>query len=297
MANLIILIGLPGAGKSTYATEYLEDHIEKSVWCSSDATRKDLYGDESVQGNPNEVFRVLHNKVAQYLRKGYDVIYDATNITRKSRKSIISLGKSLNATIHGVVVWAPVGTCVQRDSTRDRTVGWYVINKMLYKFEAPYYDEGFDRIKIHYNTEASYNPYTYTIDCEAAMKIPHDNPHHTLGVHEHCLEAYKIVQSHTDNDNVIFATAWHDIGKPLTKFFKKNKDGVEVAHYYQHQCVGAYLSYGLHNVYSGFVDSVLVPWLICNHMEPFFNSKYYKQLDDYLKNYIDTIHIADRYAH
>ena len=31
MARLIILIGLPGSGKSTYAQEYLKDHIENTV--------------------------------------------------------------------------------------------------------------------------------------------------------------------------------------------------------------------------------------------------------------------------
>ena len=69
MARLIMLIGLPGSGKSTYAKQYLADHIENTMWCSSDTIRKELYGDENIQGNPKTVFEHLHNNVNMYLQQ------------------------------------------------------------------------------------------------------------------------------------------------------------------------------------------------------------------------------------
>ena len=107
----------------------------------------------------------------------------------------------------------------------------------------------------------------------------------------------------TDNqakyrDYNIVATAayWHDIGKPYTKFFKSGED---IAHYYDHHCVGGYLSYGLflnhHTI--GDWDICFISYLISTHMEPFFDSKYYKTLNPEWKWFIDAIHEADVNAH
>ena len=56
--KLIILCGIPGSGKTTYAKKYIENNAN-TIHLSSDAIRKELYGDESVQGNPGEVFFFL----------------------------------------------------------------------------------------------------------------------------------------------------------------------------------------------------------------------------------------------
>ena len=42
---------------------------------------------------------------------------------------------------------------------------------------------------------------------------------------------------------------------------------------------------------------ILVSWLISNHMEPFFDSKYYRNLQPELKTILDELHEADRAAH
>ena len=135
------------------------------------------------------------------------------------------------------------------------------------------------------------------------MNIPHDNPHHTLGVLEHCEQAYEnLKDKYIVPYCVEMATLWHDVGKPYTKGYKNKPDSNEidysVAHYYDHQNVGAYMAYGLysdHEMGNSFIAQF--SWLINNHMEPFFNSKYYKELPYNLKSYIDAIHDADRSAH
>lgn len=289
-------MGLPGSGKSTYASDYLKDHIENTVWCSSDNIRKVLYGDEAIQGNPQTVFRHLHNKVAEYLNRGYNVVYDATNVTRKCRKGIISLAKSLNAHIHGTVVWASYKECIARDKARDRQVGVNVINKFIKNWQSPYYDEGFDSLEIVYNTEI--DPIKYTHQLEDNMKIPHDNPHHSLGIWEHCQEAGRLMEQEPQaNNRLKYIMKFHDCGKPFTKFFKESDP--THAHYYNHNNVGGYLMYGswagLEDEYSN--NILLTSWAICNHMEPFFNSKYYNNLPTDLKDMLDLIHKCDVNAH
>ena len=290
--RLIILTGIPGSGKTTYAQMWPRLEGSKAIHLSSDAIRKELYGDENIQGNPADVFSLMQKRAIEALNNGYDVFYDSTNITRKDRASIIGVCPKF-AKIECHIIWAPIETCIERDSTRERTVGKAVIDKMLKRFQAPYYDEGIDEIQIRLPYD--FNQQEYVSSCIESMHIPHDNPHHTLDVHKHCVEAYDYVKAkspYTTHTAIRRAANIHDIGKPYVKAFVDSKGNpCEQAHYYQHHCVGAWMSYGLYNV------TPEVAWLISTHMDPFMNTKYYNQLPPYLKENIDLLHEADLNAH
>lgn len=285
---LTILVGLPGVGKSTYA-KYLVETQTNTVWISSDAIRERLYGDGSCQKDPSKVFEIMQEETINALNNGFSVVYDATSITRKSRANI--LGKVPKHVVkHCTVVWAPLDVCYSRDALRDRTVGPEVIEKMLRRFEAPFYDEGFEYIKVHIS-DVYYNKEHYYTGLISAMDIPHDNPHHSEGVLEHCRQCGIAI---IDNGSALLVQAGflHDIGKPLTKTFKNRKgEDVDTAHYYDHQSVGAWLSYGIEG------HNPTLAWLISTHMAPFINLKYYNSLPPIYKKWIDVLHNADRGAH
>ena len=289
--KLILLCGIPGSGKTFYA-EKIKDSYSYIVHLSSDAIRKELYGDESIQGNPSEVFSLMQNRAIEFLNNGYDVIYDATNITRKDRASIIAKCPKV-AHIECHIVWAPIEICIERDASRKRTVGKEVIDRMLKRFQAPYYDEGIDEIEVI--LPENFNQQKYIDDSMNAMKIPHDNPYHTLDIYNHCESAYEYTVNNDMYDNTLaFAASLHDVGKPYVKSFVNTKgEPSDTAHYYQHQCVGAWMVYGLvvNNI------RVAVAWLVSTHMAPFLNEKYYKNLPAYLKNSVDLLHEADLAAH
>lgn len=286
--TLILLCGIPSSGKTTYAEKYVEEH-SNTIHISSDKIRKELWGDEATQGDNNEVFSLMQSRTIEALNNGKSVVYDATNITRKDRSYIIALcPKFVKIECH--VVWAPISHCIYRDEfMRKRTVGKEVIDRMLKRFQAPYYDEGIDDIKIILPDEFDIKEY----ECHYfyGMKVPHDNPHHTLDIYGHCVAAALYASEHNFNSDVKIAALYHDIGKPYVKAFIDSKGNpCETAHYYQHQCVGAWIAYGL------MLDPFVV-WLISTHMEPFFNSKYYNKLPAYMKERIDLLHEADLNAH
>jgi putative nucleotidyltransferase with HDIG domain len=311
MAKLIILCGLPGSGKSYYAEQLL------STWCvfcepdtvihSSDAIRKELFGDAGSQENNALVFDTMHKRVREDLRAGKTVIYDATNITRKSRRGAINLA-SKDDVVECHIVWTPIHTCIKRDAERERSVGKEVIDKMLRRWQSPHRSEGFSHIEV-ICSDRDFNQVDYIAMHTAQMHIPHDNPHHTLGVWEHCMQARCNLEQCAGrpvNVDLKMAAMWHDIGKPYTKGYKADKETGVIdyshAHYYDHHCVGGYLTYGLFLHEGGLDDEELdfmcwVSWLVCNHMEPFFNSKYYRGLPEYLKQSIDILHEADVAAH
>ena len=240
--KLIILCGIPGSGKTTYAEKYVEEH-HNTIHISSDRIRAELWGDEATQGNNNEVFSLMQSRAIEALNNGQNVVYDATNITRKDRSYIIALcPKFVKIECH--VVWAPIETCSERDTARERTVGKEVIDRMLKRFQPAMFDEGVDEIKII--RPDNFNYIQYCRDIFDAMKIPHDNPHHTLSIYNHCEAAQRYAYECGEDDTGIVAIAamWHDVGKPYCKAFVDSKGNpCETAHYYSHQNLSAYMAY------------------------------------------------------
>ena len=70
-----------------------------------------------------------------------------------------------------------------------------------------------------------------------------DNPNHSLTASEHMHKTWDYAFRQAEGDIILeVAAAHHDIGKYLTKTFVNRKgETTEVAHYYGHQNVGAYL--------------------------------------------------------
>lgn len=285
--EFIMLVGLPGSGKSTYAENHKNSNC---VHISSDNIREQLYGDANIQENSNQVFYLMKQQAIEALQLGQDVIYDATNISRKFRVETLKSLPSY-AIKKCVIVWADIDTCLTQNNSRDRTVPKAVIDRMLRSFQAPFYDEGWHNIEIEVPT--SFDSHTYSDKCIEAMKISQDNPHHTLSIIEHCFETRHILETELNvtDAEILSAGSFHDVGKPVTKSFINSRgEETSTAHYYGHQGAGAWMSYGLfYNVY--------ISWLISTHMEPFNNSKYYQKLPAFLKEPIDLIHKADLGAH
>jgi predicted kinase len=317
MGRLIVMCGLPGSGKSWVAEQILDSYLAfesdgRVVIHSSDAIREELFGDAGSQEDNARVFELMHKRVREDLKKNYTVIYDATNITRKARRGAINCATD-NDEVECYIVWADPEVCIERDKARSRTVGRTVIDKMLRRWQSPHWNEGFDSVHITCS-DPNFDQVFYVAFAASTMHMPHNNPHHTTDVWEHCQVARNYLLTHPLSDaprghiekDLVTAAMWHDIGKPWTKSWHVNKETGIIdyshAHYYDHHCVGGYLTYGL------FLNTNLISeeetrriywisWLVCNHMEPFFDSHYYRDLPEYEKRCIDCLHEADVNAH
>ena len=291
--TLKIIVGIPGSGKTTYCNTYIETHPnELVVHLSSDIIRKELLGDINDQSQNGRVFEEMKTRTLNYLDMGYTVLYDATNITRKDRESILNSCPKC-VTKQAVVCWAPIATCIKRDMNRDRTVGKHVIDRMLKRFQAPYFDEGFTTIYVvrpidwFEKYESDYIHQTLEKD------ISQDNPHHTLSLQQHMHEAEKYLKDVGVKDTDLrLAALWHDLGKLYTKTFTNNKgEKTDIAHYYGHQGYSAWIVYGFESFNNN------IAWLVSTHMDPYLNTKYWQRLPQFLKNKIDLLHQADVAAH
>ena len=86
MTRFVMMCGLPGSGKSTYADELARK--EGFIVHSSDKIREEL-GDVNDQSKNEQVFTILHKRIKDDLRSEKNVIYDATNINRKRRVAFL----------------------------------------------------------------------------------------------------------------------------------------------------------------------------------------------------------------
>ncbi len=138
---LILLCGIPGSGKSTFAKS-VQAHY---TILSSDEIRSEL-GDVNDQSNNKKVFDVLHERIREELLKGNSVIVDATNVKRKYRKAILDAVSDIECFKLADVLLVDYQTCLERNAKRDRKVPEEVIQDMWLGFQFPSKEEGFDDI-------------------------------------------------------------------------------------------------------------------------------------------------------
>ena len=287
MNKLYVLVGLPASGKSTYAKEKLKS--EETIVLSSDELRKELLGNESDQTNNEIVFRTLYARAREYLQNGKNVVIDATNINIKARRGLLSNFAKMPIERIAIVFAAPFEICIERDKSRERTVGEEVIKKFLYRFEIPMEYEGFDKIVIENRQEGYISKDMLNIFYEFDQK----NPHHKYTVGDHCHKCYlEVISRINGDDDLIFASTIHDIGKCYTQTF----DESGIAHYYSHHNVGAYICMcdnGLSRTSIFYVNF---------HMNPFFwkeqktHDKYKKLFGDKLYNNLILLNACDKIA-
>ncbi|ERN42765.1 putative kinase [Rubidibacter lacunae KORDI 51-2] len=158
---LILLIGLPGSGKSTFARAVATDFPDTQI-VSTDAIRADLYGNAAIQGSWLHVWKhaeVRLCRAVESIRRGHcpGAIYDATNVVRRHRRDAIACARACGFTrITGVFLDLPLPMCLQHNDRRDRVVPTEVMLGMDRKLRAapPSHSDGLDAL-LHYQRRAS----------------------------------------------------------------------------------------------------------------------------------------------
>jgi predicted kinase len=132
--EVVVLMGLPGAGKTTFFEQRFSD------------THRPISKDASP--NQRRPAKRQAELIAQALDSGSSVIVDNTNASRAERAAIIELARAHEATVSGFFFECTTRECVARNAGREgrARVPNVAIFATAKRLDVPRFEEGFDAL-------------------------------------------------------------------------------------------------------------------------------------------------------
>lgn len=266
MSKFIMLVGLPGSGKSTFAKEL--SIIENAVVLSSDQIREEMFSDVSNQESPDLIFGEMNRRANNLLSKKKNVIYDATNLNRKRRKHLIRFViRSDKKCVY--YMNEHIDTIKKRNGNRTRKVDDYVIKRMYKNLQIPILNEGWNEVNYistmknlnvskqksylenlllgdHEHDEFFEKMINVIPDFQVILNLPQDSIYHSFSVSRHTYFVYENIKKEYDEADkliLLWASIFHDLGKAFCKSFTNYKgEKTRYANFIGHEHVSAQLA-------------------------------------------------------
>lgn len=180
MSKVYIMCGPPGCGKSTAAMQILNDNPGME-YLSSDCIRKEVTGDDNDMSRDAEVWGIVMSQYSHFLKKGFDIILDATNRNRKSRKRFGQLAELAGYEVIAVDCFTglSVEEVQRRNAGRARVVPSDIVEKKSFvrNSKFPPLAKGFRRLSPSTRNNM---PETHNFSIELRMNWGGEYPHRIL---------------------------------------------------------------------------------------------------------------------
>ncbi len=121
--SLVVLIGLPACGKTTFARRHFQD----SSVISSDACRRLVSDDEGNQVASPQAFALMETIIDKRMELHRLSVADAMNLQIATRRPWLDLARRHDYPAYAIAFDVPPAVCIERDTHRPRRVGAAVI--------------------------------------------------------------------------------------------------------------------------------------------------------------------------
>jgi putative nucleotidyltransferase with HDIG domain len=137
-STVILLCGLPGAGKDTYVFHHYRD------WpiINLDQIRGENKISPTDKSGNGRVIQMAKEKARVFLRKGQDFVWNATNITKNMREQLVDLFITYKAYVKIVYVEVPYSVLHQQNSNREAALPYPAMERLIARLEVPASWEG-----------------------------------------------------------------------------------------------------------------------------------------------------------
>lgn len=132
--TIYCIVGCSGSGKSTFA-KYFNQNCGIPI-LSSDSVREEVTGDENNMSKDSVVWKIIHERAERMAREG-SFIFDATNLTHKSRDFLLKIAARQGAHIKYIYLDVILPTAKRQNRQRKRQVPDDVIEAQFKKISLP----------------------------------------------------------------------------------------------------------------------------------------------------------------
>lgn len=121
--SLVLLVGPPGAGKSTFAWELVEhDHVAPEDVLSTDTYRELITGSASDTARDRKVFSAVRAALRERMARGSTTVVDATNLWPARRARYMAVARAAGRPAVAIRFDVPVPELLARNAGRERQV-------------------------------------------------------------------------------------------------------------------------------------------------------------------------------
>ena len=132
---LLIVRGVPGSGKSTYAKKWVSENPQTRTRVNRDDLRNMVYNRYELEpGEENYINKLEQSLIVTALQNKKSVVVDNVNLKRKYVQPYLKIAADYNVPVIHKDIYVDLDTVLTRNKNRDRVVPEHVIHKMWKNF-------------------------------------------------------------------------------------------------------------------------------------------------------------------
>jgi predicted kinase len=153
--DFIMLVGVPGSGKSTWTRQFLETATKTFAVISTDDVLEGIAASRGISYSEafKKYFKAAKREALQRFEHakaaGYSIVWDQTNMASSKRKSVLaSVPKDYIKTAMVFIVPEAELNCrlAAREAETGKHIPPFVMRDMFKNYEEPTKAEGFDQV-------------------------------------------------------------------------------------------------------------------------------------------------------